>query len=967
MSEQLLKLSPHRDLQCFFQLPSAIAAMSQASATGFTVSGCWRQQFDWAVVEWNRDNVYEHPLFRYLPDGELSGLTLTYTETRTGCIPFESSLFPTVDWPYLRVWATAADGLEHIYYVPFDAPVAVPVDPTSYQSASGTMTIEGSPTVGDRVGLAIPVAPATSAYPEQHYYYSVGIGDQLSDIANGLAANINQLSSDFTASATGASVVVTWVGSGVTAGKTGANGNRISIYGFTSAGATESWATPTATLAGGAFPSQYLVTLDFSNLQGYQDEALNQAAWGLVPTNAVRKLRWTWAADLQAGSYARTEFQVLLSNWQVAGTGAQWYVAGPGSRRLDDTAAILAPAGTTAETVWAVDFGNYYGGSISYAAVVGATASFSYSESAVHELYLGVQRLAGGATISVSIDGDAPQSFDLALPGEQVLVRLLLGSVAAGQHNVSVEQTGAGTLYVDFLEIAYPSADLPDLPSSTQLALATDWDTYHSQSLAAERTAWMIQMLGFGGRVNHYVGALWFYELVNSGHVYSSVQVTFSGTISATPPGPGYVELVIGPSSVPISQQTAIIHYVLPDDTLETVALAFVNIINSGYTSIWAAASGSTLTITLRQMTPLAFEGVPATAISVTANTGTIIATPSGSEFAGGVPGTPYDDAPTDAVLAPITEYWRTDLSAIPVLNRAARDWTQAYFAALVGYKIDGVASFGTELGNGDPNVSAGLAQRMVHGAPIVVATPAVQTNFSPQSTAFWMQVYQETAALQVAAGMVPYLQSGEVQWWYFPSSQLTNVTDSMPFYDAYTVSEFIQQYGVPPATILVNNPSSSQLASLSNETTLFTSLLANHTAAIRGGLRANWPDCRYEVLYPTDTNDYSLNEIVNFPSADWTPQNLTCMKTESFTYTDSRNLDQSYNSMQTSAQKGFPATAASHLIGLSDAQSTWKTEADLAQSLGLESVVLFALDQFCLIGNDPPPFLKQVRSQRAA
>ena len=82
MAEQIQKLSPHRDLQCFFFQPSAVAALSGASATGFTVSGTWRQQFDWAVIEWNRDNVYEHPLFRNLPDGDLSGLTLIYDETR---------------------------------------------------------------------------------------------------------------------------------------------------------------------------------------------------------------------------------------------------------------------------------------------------------------------------------------------------------------------------------------------------------------------------------------------------------------------------------------------------------------------------------------------------------------------------------------------------------------------------------------------------------------------------------------------------------------------------------------------------------------------------------------------------------------------------------------------------------------------------------------------------------------------
>src|ERR1700682_6373741 len=116
MPEQIQKLSPDRDLQCFFFQPSAVAALSGASPSGFTLSGAWRQQFDWAVVEWNRDNVFEHPLFRNLPDGDLSGLTLIYDETRTNCIPLDSDLFPTVDWPSLRIWADDGTG-EKVYRV----------------------------------------------------------------------------------------------------------------------------------------------------------------------------------------------------------------------------------------------------------------------------------------------------------------------------------------------------------------------------------------------------------------------------------------------------------------------------------------------------------------------------------------------------------------------------------------------------------------------------------------------------------------------------------------------------------------------------------------------------------------------------------------------------------------------------------------------------------------------------------
>src|SRR3954468_12443457 len=116
MAEQLYKLSPHRDLQCYFLMPSAIAAMSNASSNGFTLSGKWRQQFDWAVVEWNRDNVFEHPALRNLPDGDLSGLHLSYEETRTNCIAMDSTTYDPIGWSSLRIWEES-DGAENFHRV----------------------------------------------------------------------------------------------------------------------------------------------------------------------------------------------------------------------------------------------------------------------------------------------------------------------------------------------------------------------------------------------------------------------------------------------------------------------------------------------------------------------------------------------------------------------------------------------------------------------------------------------------------------------------------------------------------------------------------------------------------------------------------------------------------------------------------------------------------------------------------
>ncbi len=74
------------------------------------------------------------------------------------------------------------------------------------------------------------------------------------------------------------------------------------------------------------------------------------------------------------------------------------------------------------------------------------------------------------------------------------------------------------------------------------------------------------------------------------------------------------------------------------------------------------------------------------------------------------------------------------------------------------------------ELGNGDPSAAAGIAQWGPRAIRFCLPTPSLQTNFSPASLAFWQEVYLEMAGIQAAAGLQPYLQFGEVQWWYFPN-----------------------------------------------------------------------------------------------------------------------------------------------------------------------------------------------------
>lgn len=911
MAEQLTKLRPDRDLQCYFQQPSAIAALSGADAHGFTVSGSWRQQFDWAVVEWNRDNVFEHPALRNLPDGDLSRLTLSYLETRTNCIPLDSTLFPTVDWPYLRVWVET--GLtESLYRVPL-IDHATPVG--SATPATAQFVLQGTITGGDYIELA---------WLDQHFnHYVLGV-DTLETAVAALAQVItdNRAAGQVSAIAQGTTITLTWLGT------PGSNGNRIGVYGTVYGARTESWAPDSAVFSHGASPIVYQFEIDFGNLKGYLDPDRTTLV-DFAATN-VRKMRWTWAADFQPTSFQRSEFSIAVSNWDVTGSGLIYQVAGAGSRRIEDVSEALSWSGS-----WSLERGNYSGGSIHHSVTHGDSVSCTYCVAAAHTLYLGTRYVSPvlpaqqflNYEIAAQVDGATPVLVNLKRSTEDVLIRHAIGQFEGpGTHTVLVTNSGdsLADIYFDFLEIAMPTPDLPELPSCYRTTLATDWDTEHSLAIAPERTAWLMQKLGFSGRANHYVGALWFYELHRPGQQYASTTVTFTGT----------PEFAYGKWTQITLDTITITHLHLIGDTAESIAKCFELLLNSGWTTVWAQADGATLTITARTM------GNAGNGMTVSANTAgsTVFTAQSSGPLRGG----------TDAD-------WITDANVTPRLNRAARDWSRSYFQALNRYGISSTAAFSTEIGNGDDSLAAGIAQRYPDGQPVWVSTPALQTNFSPESLVYWQQVYLDMAEVMADAGVTPYLQFGEVQWWYKANAA------GMPFYDAYTTSCFQEAYGRPLAVI----PSeASDPGPFANECSFVAGLIGQFTSAIRAFVRQAYPDAIFEVLYPPDTNDTPLNRLINYPTGDWTPFHLACLKTENFTFTGNRNLDKARQSMFLASQMGFPASQRSHLVGIGDATSPWAKERQLAITSGVESVVLFALDQFCLIGY-PLPLKQGARRSR--
>ncbi len=908
MAETLTKLRPDRDLQCYFQRPSAVAALSETSASGFTVSGSFRQQFDWAVVEWNRDNVFEHPALRCLPDGDLSGLRLSYDEERVNCMAMDCTLWPTVEWPFLRIWATGEDGIERLYRVPLREH-ATPLE-GEYRGAEAVFELGGMVTGKDYLELAWEAGDGVSPWDRHATHMLYGdqsLEDAVAILSSAIAAGTD--STGMTAEADGRRITLRYKSAA------GANGNRVGVYANVSGANTETWSPGWQTMSGGTSPTKWRVSLDFSNLEGYIGPEFTVRA--TVPTPRVRKMRWTWAPEQPRGEFARTEFSVTVSNWSVGGTNVEYRVAGPGSRRVEDDSETLGYSGAWREA----GRGNYSGGSIRMTDMPGASVSLAYTAEADHTLYLGTRKLAGGAQVTICFDGET-RSEDLAIEGEDALVRINAGEAGPGEHTIAAVHAGGGPFYFDFFEIAVPAAETPTFPDVTKTTLATDWDTDHSIALAPERTAWLIKTLGFGGRANHYAGAMWFYELVRPGHQYASATVTFTGA----PDFGGFTTLAVSGANFQ--------HLNLVGDTAESVAKALELAINAGATAIWASAAGGALTIRARAM------GAPGNGVAVAADTG------SSGNFIAQVSGPLTGAVDGDTGEAPWACGWRTDVAALPRMNRAARDWHRSFFEALRSYGIQPTAGFSLELQHGDGTPEAGMAQRYPDGKAAYLNTPALQTNFSPASREFWKQAYLEMADLMAAAGAEPYLQFGEVQWWYFASDS------GMPFYDDYTKTAFQARYGRPMAVISSENATPALYA---NECAFLPALIGEFTAGIADFVRQRHPRAQFETLYPPDVNDTALNRMINWPSQQWTPSTLACLKTENFTYTGDRDLNKARESIGWPVLFGFPPSQTSHLVGIGDYTSPWQKERRLAFTEGAECVVLFALDQFCLIGYGLP------------
>src|ERR1035438_16965 len=109
----IYQLEPHRTMYLRgFDRRGAAASLHNASASGFTVSGCWSDQADFAVaVLFDADDQFGHLYTsRYLPDFSLAGVTLDFDLALTGCQNPISTKYQSVPWGSLSYVTRSVSG-----------------------------------------------------------------------------------------------------------------------------------------------------------------------------------------------------------------------------------------------------------------------------------------------------------------------------------------------------------------------------------------------------------------------------------------------------------------------------------------------------------------------------------------------------------------------------------------------------------------------------------------------------------------------------------------------------------------------------------------------------------------------------------------------------------------------------------------------------------------------------------------
>jgi hypothetical protein len=178
-------------------------------------------------------------------------------------------------------------------------------------------------------------------------------------------------------------------------------------------------------------------------------------------------------------------------------------------------------------------------------------------------------------------------------PGSEVVTRrLLVRGVAAGVHSLTLTLTDAknagssGFNFIfDYLEAALPTTDIGDpVVTYDNVSPALDFDTDATYKMSPQRLLWHILKLGFRGQLNEYLGVFWWNQRKRVGATWNSAVITVAALSGGTWTDADSVSVSIGG----FTMYKSLIYW----DTAATIAQHFVDYINSASVSMRAELTG---------------------------------------------------------------------------------------------------------------------------------------------------------------------------------------------------------------------------------------------------------------------------------------------------------------------------------------------------------------------------------------
>lgn len=807
-AETIHKLEPHRTMYLGgFDGFGAAAAMWGASAAGFTVSGVFRDQADFATMYlWDADDVFSHPRWRFLPDFDFTGVVLTFDLAYTGLQPIDSIKYNWIDWATIDV--IEQDGTRH------QIPIAAHAAGTGAAAASVTFTLTGTITNATRVDLWY------LNYAFEFWGPGTGAAPAASAVLNAIATQVNL--QVWPAGVLALTAVVT--GNQITvSAPAGWDGNYITLYattnGCTMTGTGVIGACPVGKMSGGQAATSWAVTIDFSAL----------VTAGTLTSTQIRQLWMTFAPSLQMGSFIPVEWTAVFTSWTVSDPGAvtALSVAGANSFRTRSMDYWASYAGTG----WAQEVGWYCLGFAQHTAHAGDSVTVSVWCQGTFDLYLGTSLYTDRGTWLVSVDGDAATTLDCycAVGNALNTRRVLRTGLAAGWHTALLTLSGVKNaassgfnVYFDFLEAAVESA-VPDAAEVyTTVGVATDFDTNATYQMPPERLAWQIVRSGLVGDVDHYLGVYWWAQRVAAGAVYPSVTFTVGSVATA----------IVEISGTQVGKTA------FSTDTLDSMVAGFVCGINAEFIGVWAqagAAGSGQFTVACLSAGYTFTQSVVSGPVTYTGSLGTA-----------GTPAT-----------------WMIDDTVTPVVNRAARDWHTAWFTALAAAGLTCTVSLSMELVN-PPDAGGHVYSARYHdGTAVLTATDfdglySTQCSFVAAMQAYQGAAYVWMATAMAVAGLVPWLQFGEFVWWFDAGGSPA----SMAFYDAETAAAFVAAEG--RALYVFLTPNDSPAVNSYVDAAWLRERVKAHIDAVRGLVLAAEAGALFELLWPFDVADPAMGETLN-------------------------------------------------------------------------------------------------------